>query len=247
VSDALVLSARALRLNRRTPDALVLAIALPVLLMVLFVELFGGAIDGAGGYVQYVVPGVLVLAAAFGAGTTALAVSSDLARGVVDRFRSLDVGAPALLAGQVGASLVRSAVSSVLVVGVALALGFRPHAGVGGWLAAAAVLGAFVLAMSWLSAVVGLLATSPEGASGFTFFVSFLPYPSSAFVAVATLPVWLRGFAEHQPVSVVADALRALLLGRPAGSAPFEALAWCAAIVAVCVPAAGVLLARRAR
>lgn len=245
MSDALVLSARALRLNRRTPDALVMALALPVILMVLFVELFGGAIDRGGGYVQYVVPGVLVLAAAFGSGTTAVAVSSDLARGVVDRYRSLDVSGSALLAGQVAASVARSAVSSVLVVAVALALGFRPHAGLGGWLAAAGVLGAFVLAMSWLSAVVGLLATSPEGASGFTFFVSFLPYASSAFVAVSTLPGWLQGFAAHQPVSAVVDSLRALLLGRPAGSAPWEALAWCVAVVAGCVPAAGVLFARR--
>jgi ABC-2 type transport system permease protein len=247
MSDTLVLSGRALRLNLRTTDALVLALALPVMLMVLFVELFGGAIDTGGGYVQYVVPGVLVLAAAFGAGTTAVAVAQDLNRGVVDRFRTFDVPAAALLASHVAASLLRGLVSSVLVVAVALVLGFRPHAGLGGWLAAAAVLGAFVFALSWLSAVVGLLVSSAEAAGGVSFFVSFLPYPSSAFVAVATLPVWLRGVAQHQPVTVVVDALRALLLGRPAGALPAEALLWCGGIVAVCVPTAAVLFARRTR
>jgi ABC-2 type transport system permease protein len=212
---------------------------------VLFVELFGGAISTTGDYVQYVVPGVLVLAAAFGAGTTAVAVSQDFGRGVVDRFRAFDVGAPAFLAGHVVASLVRGAVSSVLVVAVAVALGFRPQAGPGGWLLAAVVLAGFVVALSWLSAVVGLLASSAEAASGFTFFVSFLPYPSSAFVRVETLPGWLQGFAEHQPVSTTVDCLRALLLGRPAGSLAVESLLECALLVLVCLPLAGVLFARR--
>ncbi len=247
MSDALVLSGRALRLNRRTPDALIMALALPVLLMVLFVELFGGAIDTGADYVQYVVPGVLVLAAAFGSGTTAVAVSADLARGVVDRFRASDVGAPALLAAHVVASLVRGVVSSLLVVGVAVALGFRPRAGLADWLLAATVLAGFVVALSWLSAVVGLLASSAEAASGFTFFVSFLPYPSSAFVPVATLPGWLQGFAGHQPVTTTVDCLRALLLGRPAGSLAVESLLESAALVAVCVPLAAVLFARRTR
>lgn len=247
MSDALVLSGRALRLNRRTPDALVVGIALPVLLMVVFVELFGGAIRGTGEYVQYVVPGVLVLAAAFGSGTTAVAVSQDFGRGVVDRFRTFDVGAPAFLAGHVAASLVRSAVSSVLVVGVAVALGFRPQAGPAGWLLAAAVLAGFVAALSWLSAVVGLLASSGEGASGATFFVSFLPYLSSAFVPVDTMPSWLQGFAEHQPITTTVECLRALLLDRPVGSLAVQSLAECALVVLVCLPLAGVLFARRTR
>jgi ABC-2 type transport system permease protein len=247
VSDALVLSARALRLNRRTPDALVTGLALPVILMVLFVELFGGALRTGGEYVQYVVPGVLVLAAAFGAGTTAVSVSQDLGRGVVDRFRTFDVGAPALLAGHVVASLIRGAVSSVLVVAVALVLGFRPGGGPAAWLLAGAVLAVFVVALSWLSAVVGLLASSAEAASGFTFFVSFLPYPSSAFVPVDTLPGWLRGFAGHQPVTTTVDALRALLLGRPVGWLAAQSLVECVVVVAVCVPLAGVLFARRTR
>jgi len=247
VSDALILSGRALRLNRRTPDALVVGLALPVLLMVVFVELFGGAIRDTGEYVQYVVPGVLVLAAAFGSGTTAVAVSQDFGRGVVDRFRTFDVGAPAFLAGHVVASLVRGAVSSVLVVGVAVALGFRPQAGPVEWLLAAAVLAGFVAALSWLSAVVGLLASSGEAASGATFFVSFLPYLSSAFVPAHTMPSWLQGFAEHQPITTTVEALRALLLGWPVGSLAVTSLAECALVVLVCLPLAGVLFARRTR
>jgi ABC-2 type transport system permease protein len=247
MSDAVVLAGRAVRLSRRTPDALIMALALPVILMLLFVVLFGGAVQTGGAYVQYVVPGVLVLAATFGAGTTAVAVAIDLERGVVDRLRSLDVHGGAVLAGHVASTLLRSLVSSVLVVGVALALGFRPAAGVSDWVLAAAVLAAFVTAIAWLAAVLGLLAGSAEGAGGLAFFVSFLPYLSSAFVPVATLPDWLQGVAGHQPVTTVVDALRALLLGRPVGSLAIEALVECALVVAVCVPLAGVLFARRGR
>ncbi len=247
MSDALVLAGRAARLSRRTPDALIMALALPVLLMLIFVVLFGGALQTGGAYVQYVVPGVLVLAAAFGAGTTAVAVATDLDRGVVDRLRSLDVHGGAVLAGHVAATLLRSLVSSVLVVAVALALGFRPSAGPADWLLAAAVLAVFVTAIAWVSAVLGLLAGSAEGAGGLAFFVSFLPYVSSAFVPVATLPGWLQPVAAHQPLTTVVDALRALLLGRPVGSTAVLALAECSLVVAVCVPLAGVLFARRAR
>jgi ABC-2 type transport system permease protein len=247
MSDALVLAGRAVRLSRRTPDALIMALALPVILMLLFVVLFGGAIQTGSAYVQYVVPGVLVLAATFGSGTTAVAVATDLDRGVVDRLRSLDVHGGAVLAGHVAATLLRSLVSSVLVVGVALALGFRPAAGPGEWVLAAVVLAVFVTAVAWLAAVLGLLAGSAEGAGGFAFFVSFLPYLSSAFVPVATLPSWLQGVASHQPITTVVDALRALLLGRPVGSLAVEAVLECAVVIALCVPLAGLLFARRGR
>jgi ABC-2 type transport system permease protein len=247
MSDALVLAGRAVRLSRRTPDALIMALALPVMLMLLFVVLFGGAVQTGGAYVQYVVPGVLVLAAAFGSGTTAVAVATDLDRGVVDRLRALDVHGGAVLAGHVVATLLRSLVSSVLVVAVAVVLGFRPAAGPGEWALAAVVLAVFVTAVAWLAAVLGLLAGSAEGAGGFAFFVSFLPYLSSAFVPVATLPSWLQGVAGHQPVTTVVDALRALLLGRPVGSLAVEALLECAVVIALCVPLAGVLFARRGR
>ena len=245
MSDALTMSARCLRLTRRNPEALLTALMLPVILMLLFVYLFGGAIETGTKYVTYVVPGLLLLCAGYGASITAVSVSSDMAGGIVDRLRSMDVGGAAVLAGHVTASVVRNAASTVVVLGVGLAIGFRPNADVLEWIAAAGVLLAFVLALSWFAAVIGLVATSPEGANGFTFFVMFLPYPSSAFVPVHTMPSWIQGFAEHQPVTPVIETIRSLLLGTPAGSSPWQALAWCAAILAGSVAAAAVLFRRR--
>lgn len=213
--------------------------------MLLFVYLFGGAIQTGTQYVTYVVPGVLLLWAGYGSSVPAVSVSSDLTGGIVDRFRSLDVGGAAVLAGHVVASVVRNAASTALVFGVAFLIGFRPSAGPGQWLATGGVLLVFVLALSWLSAAIGLLTRSPEAASGFTFFVMFLPYPSSAFVPVRTMPGWIHGFAEHQPVTPVIETIRGLLLGTPIGASGWQALAWCGGILAVSIAASGVLFGRR--
>jgi ABC-2 type transport system permease protein len=245
MSDLLTMSGRCLRLSSRNSEVLLTSLMLPIMLMLMFVYLFGGAIQTGGDYVTYVVPGVLLLCAGFGASVTAVSVSNDLTGGIVDRFRSLDIPGAAILAGHVSASVLRNAVSTVLVLGVGVAIGFRPHATILQWLAAAAVLGLFVLALSWLAAVVGVLARSPEGANGFTFFMMFLPYPSSAFVPIDTMPSWIQGFAEHQPVTPVVETLRALLLGTPAGSNPVQALAWCTGILVVSILAAGFAFGRR--
>ncbi len=247
MSDALTMSGRCLRLSRRNPEALLTSLMLPVLLMLLFVYLFGGAIQTGTHYVTYVVPGLLLLCAGYGASVTAVSVSGDMAGGIVDRFRSLDVGGASFLAGHVTASVVRNAASTALVLGVGLLIGFRPHADALSWLEAGGVLLAFVLALSWVAAVIGLIARSPEGANGFTFFVMFLPYPSSAFVPVATMPSWIQGFAGHQPVTPVTETIRSLLLGTPAGSSPWQALAWCAALLTASITVAGVLFRRRTR
>jgi ABC-2 type transport system permease protein len=245
MSDALTLSGRCLRLSRRNDEALLTALMLPIMLMLLFVYLFGGAIETGTKYVTYVVPGVLLLCAGYGASVTSVSVSNDMTAGIVDRFRSLDVGGASILAGHVTASVVRNAVSTVLVLGVGVLIGFRPHADVLHWVAAAGVLLAYVLALSWFAAVIGLLAKSPEGANGVTFFVMFLPYPSSAFVPVHTMPSWIQGFAEHQPVTPAVETIRSLLLGTPAGSSPWQALAWCAGILLVSIALAAVLFRRR--
>jgi ABC-2 type transport system permease protein len=242
---ALTMAARSIRLSRRTVDALVTSLMLPVMLMLMFVYLFGGAIETGGDYVTYVVPGVILLCAGFGSATTAVGVSQDMTSGIIDRFRSMDVSGAALLAGHVAASVLRNVASTVLVLGVALAIGFRPHAGALDWLAVAGVLLAFVLAVSSLAAAIGLIARSPEAANGFTFFVMFLPYASSAFVPVATMPSAIQGFARHQPVTPVIETLRGLLLGTPVGSNPWTALAWCAGILVVSVAVSGVLFRRR--
>jgi ABC-2 type transport system permease protein len=245
--DSATMAARSLRLSTRNLDALITSLMLPVMLMLLFVYLFGGAIETGTEYVTYVVPGVLLLCAGFGSSLTAVSVSQDLTGGIVDRFRSMDVGGTAFLAGHVVASLARNAASTVLVFGVAFLIGFRPDAGPADWLAAAGVLFAFVLAISWLSAAIGLLTRTPEAASGFTFFVMFLPYPSSAFVPIDTMPTWIHGFAEHQPVTPVIETLRGLLLGTPVGNSPWQALAWCAGFLAISVAASGLLFRLRTR
>jgi ABC-2 type transport system permease protein len=245
MSDVLTMSGRCLRLSRRNPEALLTSLMLPIMLMLLFVYLFGGAIETGTKYVTYVVPGLLLLCAGYGASITAVSVSSDLTGGIVDRFRSLDVGGAAVLAGHVTASVMRNVASTAIVLGVGVAIGFRPHASLLEWIAAAAVLLVFVLALSWFAAVIGLVARSPEGANGFTFFVMFLPYPSSAFVPVDTMPSWVQGFAEHQPVTPVIETIRSLLLGTPAGSSPWQALAWCAGILVVSITLASVLFRRR--
>ncbi len=236
---------RALRLSLRNVDGLITALALPVMLMVMFVYFFGGAINVGERYIDYVVPGVLLVCAGFGAGTTAVTVSADLAGGIVDRFRSLDVRARSLLAGHVVASVLRNLTSAGLAVAVAFALGFSPNAGLGDWLAALGLLALFILALSWLAAAVGVLMRSPEGAQGVTFLIAFLPYPSSAFVPIHTMPSWLQGFARHQPVTAVIDSVRALMSGHAPGPAAVTAVAWSVGIIVVSVVAAGVLFARR--
>ncbi len=243
--DMRAMAGRSVRLSLRNMDALITALFLPIMLMLLFVYLFGGAIETGTAYVTYVVPGVILLCAGFGSSLTAVAVTQDMKGGIMDRFRSMDVGGAAVLAGHVIASVARNLLSTVLVLAVAFLIGFRPEADAGQWLAALGLLVLFVFAFSWVSAAVGLLARSAEAAGGFTFFVMFLPYPSSAFVPIDTMPSWIHGFAEHQPFTPVIESMRGLLLDLPVGNAPWVALAWCGGILAVAVTASGFLFRRR--
>lgn len=238
---------RSLRLSLRNVDALITAFALPVMLMLMFVYLFGGAIHTGTRYVEYVVPGVLLVCVGFGAATTAVSVAHDLTSGIIDRFRSMDVRGEALINGHVVASVARNLLSSLVVFAVAVTIGFQPHSDPASWLAAIGILALFVLALSWFAAAVGILAHSPEAAQGITFLVSFLPYPSSAFVPIHTMPSWLQPFAANQPETAVADAMRALLGGVPAGASIWHAVAWSVGLIAVSVVLAGILFRRRAR
>ncbi|WP_328895395.1 ABC transporter permease [Streptomyces sp. NBC_00236] len=244
------MAGRSLRISRRNTDALITSLMLPVMLMLIFVYFFGGAIDTGvphSSYVTYVVPGVLLLCAGFGSASTAVAVSEDMKNGIIDRFRSLDIGGATVLAGHVAASTVRNLLSTTVVLGVALLIGFRPTATLTGWLTALAVLLAYIVALSWLSAAIGLLAKTPEAAGGFTFLMSFLPYPSSAFVPVDSMPSWLHGFADHQPITPAIESLRALLLNQPAGNAPWIALTWAGGLLLVAIGLSGVLFRVRTR
>ncbi|HEY5115189.1 MAG TPA: ABC transporter permease [Nakamurella sp.] len=247
VNDSLAMIGRCVRLSRRNVEVLLTSLMLPVILMLLFVYLFGGALDTGGPYVSYVVPGVLVLCAGFGSASTAVSVSQDMHGGIIDRFRSLDVSGAAVLAGHVTASLVRNVASTVLVFGVAFLIGFRSDAGPLGWLAAGGILLLFILTISALAALVGLLARTPEAANGFAFFLMFLPYASSAFVPIATMPTWLQGFSGHQPITPIIESVRGLLNGTPVGNAPLLAIVWCVGILAVSVALSGVAFSRRLR
>ncbi len=246
LAQPLTMVTRALRLTLRNVDGLITALALPVMLMLMFVYFFGGAIQTGTKYVDYVMPGVLLVCVGFGAGTTAVSVAQDLGSGIIDRFRSMDVRGEALINGHVVASVLRNLMSSALVVAVAVAIGFRSSAGLDRWLAAAGLLALFVLALSWFAAAIGILVRSAEAAQGITFIVSFLPYPSSAFVPIHTMPSWLQGFARAQPTTAVIDAIRALLNGGAVGASAWHAVAWSVGIIAVSVVVAGSLFRRRA-
>jgi len=241
------LVARALRLSLRNVDGLSTALVLPVILMLMFVYLFGGAIATGTRYVDYVFPGVMLVCIGFGAGTTAISVAHDLGGGIIDRFRSMDVRGEALINGHVVASVARNLMSAAVVVGVAFAIGFRSHAGLAGWLGAAGILALFVLALSWLAAAIGVLARSPEAAQGIAFLISFFPYVSSAFVPIHTMPSALRAVAENQPATAVVDSMRALLGGGHVGADAWHAVVWSVGIIVVSVALSGLLFRRRAR
>ncbi|HTW06654.1 MAG TPA: ABC transporter permease [Acidimicrobiales bacterium] len=237
-SGAWLMAIRSLRLSLRAIDGLVVALALPVILMGLFVYLFGGAIHTGARYIDYVVPGVLVVCVGYSAVTTSISVAHDLNEGIVDRLRSMDIGGVSFMSGHVLAGAVRNLISTVLVLGVAFAMGFRAHAGALDWLEALALLTLCVLAYTWLTATLGTLARSAEAANGMGFLVGFVAYPSSAFVPVNDMAPWVRGFAHHQPVTPIVNTLRGLLDGAR-GTDSWVAVAWCFGIIALSVALAG--------
>ena len=230
LSDTRVMIARGLRRSVRDPEAFITALALPVVLMLLFVYVFGGALNSGvgtgGGYVNYVVPGLIVLCAGFGAGTTAVAVATDMSSGIVDRFRSMPIASASVLAGHIVASLARNLLATALVIAVGLGVGWRPVAGPAAWLGAIAMIVAFILAMSWLAACFGLVVGSPEAANGATFALMFIPYLSTAFVPADTMTRVLRPVAANQPFTPLIEAMRGLWMGHTStgASAGHEAL-----------------------
>jgi ABC-2 type transport system permease protein len=240
------LMTRALRLSLRNVEGLMTALILPVIMMLMFVYLFGGAINTGTRYVDYVVPGVLLVCIGWGSGTTAITVAHDLASGIIDRFRSMDVRGEALISGHVVASVARNLLSAALVLVVAFAIGFRPHADATHWLLAAGVLALFVLALSWFAAAIGIVARTTEMAQGISFLVSFLPYVSSAFVPIHTMPSALQVVARNQPATAVVDAIRASLTGGHVGADAWHALAWSVGIIVVSIVLSGMLFRRRA-
>jgi ABC-2 type transport system permease protein len=235
LADITALVRRNLLVAMRMPETIVFGVVQPLMLLVLFVYVFGGAVDIPGvSYIQYVVPAVLVQTAAFAGIGTAVGIAADLQKGMVDRFRSLPIARSAVLAGRTLADAVQLAVRLLLVVGVALAMGFRFE---GGWLAAVCALGVAVIfgfAMSWIFVAIGLLVRNEEAASAASFVWVFpLVFVSSAYVPVDTLPSWLQPVARLNPITAASDAVRALAFGGEATEPLLRTLIWSAALVLI--------------
>ncbi len=207
---------------------------MPIALMLLFVYVFGGAIDtGTDHYVDYLLPGILLITIAMGISYTAFRLFTDLQSGIFERFQSLPIARPSLLWAHVLTSMVSNLVSVAIVVLVALVMGFRTSAGVTAWLGVAGILALFTLTVTWVAVIAGLSAKTVDGAAAFSYPLIFLPFISSAFVPTDTMPGPVRAFAEHQPVTSVVDTIRALFAQQPVGADGWTAVAWCLGLLVV--------------
>jgi ABC-2 type transport system permease protein len=233
--DSATMVRRDFRHTLRYPTTVVMSLGVPTLLLLLFVEVFGGALNtGTGGhYIDYLVPGILLMAAGYGSSSTALAVNTDMTAGVISRFRTMAIARVSVLTGHVVGALVRIMVSIGVLVGVAVLLGFRPTAGPLAWLAAIGLLALLVLALTWLAVAIGLTAGNPQGTSPFILVVQTLPFVSSAFVPTGSMSAGVRWFAQHEPFTPIIDTLRGLLLGMPIGGSGIAAVAWCVGLTLV--------------
>lgn len=260
MTDSTTMLRRSLKHIKRYPSMSVLLLGMPVIFLLLFVFVFGGAVGtgignsigsngigiglgAAGGrsaYANYVVPGILLMTIAATSQGTAISVAMDMTEGIINRFRTMAISRSAVLTGHVVSSMIQTMLSLVVIVGLALLIGFRPTAGVGEWIAATGVLALFTLALTWLTVALGLISKSVESASNTPMFLTLLPLLGSGFVPTDSMPAGLRWFAEYQPFTPVMETLRGLLLGTPIGSSAVLALAW-----SVLIAVGGHLLAKK--
>lgn len=234
LSDSATMLRRNLRRLQRYPSMTVLLVGMPIMFLLLFVYVFGGQLgtglpgreSGRHGYLDYVVPGILLMTVAASVQGTAIVVAMDMTAGIIDRFRTMAIARPAVLAGHVIAAMIQTLIGITIVVGVAIALGFRPTANPGAWLATIGILALFGFALVWLATALGLAAKSVETASNTPMFLTLLPFLGSGFVPTNTMPGGLRQFAEHQPFTPVTEAVRGLLSGAPIGTHTITAIGW---------------------
>jgi ABC-2 type transport system permease protein len=232
--DLSVMLSRSMRHVFRSMDTIIKVAVMPIALMLLFVYVFGGAIQtGTDNYVNYQLPGILLIALSSGISYTAYRLFLDMQRGIFERFHSMPIARSTVLWGHVLTSLVSNAISVCVIILAALVFGFRSPAGVAEWLAVLGILTVFTLALTWVAVIAGLSAKTMDGAVAFSFPLIFLPFISSAFVPTGSMTPVIRAFAENQPVTAIVEALRALLSGQPAGSEIWTALAWCFGILVV--------------
>ena len=239
LADSAVLTGRTLRHVTRSLDTIITTAIMPIAIMLLFVYVFGGAIDtDTSSYVNYMLPGILLITIASGIAYTALRLFTDLESGIFERFQSMPIARSSVLWAHVLTSLAANLVSLVIVVGVALLMGFRSDAGVLAWLAVTGILVLFTLAVTWIAVIAGLSTSTVEGAGAFSYPLIFLPFISSAFVPTDTMPAPVRAFAENQPVTPIVNTIRDLLTQQPVGHDLWTALAWCVGILVVAYAAA---------
>jgi ABC-2 type transport system permease protein len=232
VSNANVMLGRSMRHITRSMDTIITVTITPIAMMLLFVYVFGGAIQsGTDNYVNYLLPGILLMAIASGIAYTAFRLFNDLQSGIFERFHSMPIARSAVLWGHVLTSLVSNAISLVVIVLVALPMGFRTSADLLAWLAVAGILFLFTLALTWVAVIAGLGASSPDGATAFSYPLIFLPFISSAFVPTDTMPGPVAAFAENQPVTSIVNSIRALFEQQPVGDDIWIALAWCTGLL----------------
>jgi ABC-2 type transport system permease protein len=244
--DTAVLTGRTMRHVTRSPDTIITTAIMPVALLLLFVYVLGGAIKhGPGSYVTYLLPGILLITIASGISYVAFRLFTDIQGGIFERFQSMPIARSGVLWAHVLTSLAANVISLVVVVGVALLMGFRSGAGVLAWLAVAGILILFTLALTWIAVIPGLTAKSVDGASAFSYPLIFLPFISSAFVPTDTMPGPVRAFADNQPVTSIVNAIRDLFAQQPVGTDIWTALAWCAGILVVAYAFAHIVYRRR--
>ena len=233
-SDMGVMLGRSMRHIFRSMDTIITVTIMPIAFMLLFVYVFGGAIQaGTGNYVNYLLPGILLIAIASGISYTAYRLFIDLQSGIFERFHSMPIARSSVLWGHVLTSLVSNGISVMVIILVALLMGFRSSAGVQAWLAVAGILILFTLSLTWIAVLAGLSAKSTDGAGAFSYPIIFLPFVSSAFVPTASMPGPVRAFAENQPVTSIVNTIRALFEQQPIGSGIWIALTWCVGILVI--------------
>ena len=232
--DTAVLTGRSLRHVTRSMDTIITVTITPIAMMLLFVYVLGGAIEiGADNYVNYLMPGILIIAIASGIAYTSYRLFMDMQSGIFERFHSMPIARSSVLWAHVLTSLVSNGISVVIIVLVGLLMGFRSSAGVLAWLAVAGILALLTLALTWLAVIAGLSAKSVDGAGAFAYPLIFLPFISSAFVPTTTMPGLVRAFAENQPVTSIVNTIRALLAQQPVGGEIWIALAWCVGVLVI--------------
>jgi len=234
ISDSYIMFKRCFIKASRSPEAMTMALVVPFVMMVLFGFVFGGIVDIEGfSYINFIVPAIILQCICNSSTATALSVHDDMSKGIIDRFRSMQIAKSAFISGHVWMSVIRSVVIAIATFGAAFVVGFRPTAGFMEWLSVAGILLLFIIAITWLVVIIGLISKDAEAISGANFLIVIFVFLSSAFAPLETLPTILRVFARHQPMTPVIDSLRGLMLGTPLGNEIIIALAWCIGLIVV--------------